>query len=143
MLAVLFSILFQIIPCILLVFLVPLNTELMFAENDPQRLQDYFSALKYLIESPQLYIYVWVESYSSLCIILHLSSLIFICHFNSLSLGIASTFSRSSTNNSFEYPEQYCVTSKLFHFIYEAIEIISLGFRQDRRKLMPQNVVNL
>lgn len=57
MLAGLFSILFQIIPYVLLVFLVSLNTELMFPENDPQRLQDCSSALKYLIESPQLYIY--------------------------------------------------------------------------------------
>lgn len=54
MLAGLFSDLFQIIPYVLLVFLVPLNTELMF----PQRLQDYFPALKYLIESPQLHIYM-------------------------------------------------------------------------------------
>lgn len=65
-------------------------------------------------------IYVWIESYPSLCVILHLSRLIFTCYFNSSLLGII-TFSRSSTNNSFEYPEQYCVTSKLFHFISEVL----------------------
>lgn len=54
MLAGLFSILFQIIPYAPLVFLVPLNTELMFPENDLQNFQDSFSALKYLMESPQL-----------------------------------------------------------------------------------------
>lgn len=56
MLAGLFSILFQIIPYAPLVFLVPLNTELMFPENDLQKLQDSFSALKYLMESPQLHV---------------------------------------------------------------------------------------
>jgi len=56
MLAVLFSILFQIIPYVLLAFLVRVNTELMFPKNDPQRFQHYLSILKYLIESPWLYI---------------------------------------------------------------------------------------
>lgn len=56
MLAGLFFILFKMISHVLLVFLVPLNTEMMFPENNSQRFQDYFSALKSLFESSQLYI---------------------------------------------------------------------------------------